>query len=144
MGREGTEPIHLGRGGRWRLERPSLHQSMQAGCSLWETSGPTSLRPLLSEPRGSVQIKKDRRIHVTDSFSTEDEKKQPESFRSCQTREGGSCLWCVSRPALIAVFPLNIITPWCQWFITGCGSVSFSLLRQPAYKYLISLSMSAH
>jgi len=40
VGRERAELVRLGTGGRWWLEQPSLHQSMQAGCSLQETKAP--------------------------------------------------------------------------------------------------------
>lgn len=40
-------------------------------------------------------------------------------------RKGWLPFGVISRPALIALFPLNLITPWCQWLICGCGSISF-------------------
>ena len=46
------------------------------------------MRPLLSEPRGSVQTETDRNIHAIDSFSAEDEKKQPEF--STAAKAGGA------------------------------------------------------
>ena len=60
--------------------------------------GPTSVRPLLSEPRGSVQIETDRNIHVIDSFSAEDENNQPEF--STAAKAGGAAASGVS-PVLL-------------------------------------------
>lgn len=65
-------PPWEGRQVRW--VPPSLHPCVQAGCSFQETNVPTSVRPLLRESRGSVKIKKDRKIQVIDYSPTGDEK----------------------------------------------------------------------
>lgn len=75
MGREGTEPPFLpGRGGRWRLGQPSLHQSVSLAVVTGDKC-PHLCEASAETVKGSIKIKMDRKIQVIDSFSTGDQKK---------------------------------------------------------------------
>lgn len=51
------------------------------------------------------------------------EKVPPQVLPQQTHQRGAATVWSVSHPALIAPFPLSLITPQC--FISGYGSISF-------------------